>query len=221
MTKQETFKRRVRDRMAHTGERYGAARRALIEQVPTGRRRAWASEPEHGDDAIRAATGRGWDDWCELIEAWPGHVDGHTAIAAHVHETSEITHWWSQAVTVGYERIAGIRVPYQRSDGTFAANRSRTITVDVQELRALLLDPEARVDLFPGYDTTLRSKPATKALRIGIGPGVAIFDLQALSGGRGKVAVSHEQLRSVEEVEQWRHWWAEWLDAIDSAPGDA
>lgn len=215
MTKQESFKRRVRARMEKTGERYGAARRALIAERPTGRSREWASEPEHGDDAIRAATGRGWDEWCDVIEAWPGHVEGHTAIAAHVHETSDLTHWWSQAVTVGYERIVGIRVPYQRSDGSFAANRARTLTVDVAELRAMLLDDDARTDLFPGYETTLRSKPTTKALRIEIGPGIAIFELQQLADGRAKVAVSHEQLTTLAEVEEWRHWWADWLDAID------
>ena len=41
-----SFKRRVRARMAKTGERYGAARRVLIEQATDGRRRTWAADPE-------------------------------------------------------------------------------------------------------------------------------------------------------------------------------
>ena len=74
MTTNERFKQRVRERMAGTGERYTAARRVLIEQTARSGRRVWASEPEHTDEVIRAKTGRGWDDWCDLIDAWPGHT---------------------------------------------------------------------------------------------------------------------------------------------------
>ena len=38
------------------------------------------------DDTLREATGRGWDEWCDIIDAWPGHSDGHTAIATYLHE---------------------------------------------------------------------------------------------------------------------------------------
>lgn len=116
---------------------------------------------------------------------------------------------------MGYERIAGLRVPYQRSDGTFAANRSRKVAIDAEELRAMLLDDEARLDLFPGQETTLRSKPTTKALRIGIGPGVAIFAIDPAADGRTTVSVSHEGLADLEATEEWRFYWAEWLEALD------
>ena len=61
MTRQESFKRRVRERMAKTGERYGAARRALVPAADDARRQ-WVSEPEMSEESIRRATGRGWDD---------------------------------------------------------------------------------------------------------------------------------------------------------------
>lgn len=219
MTTNAAFKRRIRDRMAKTGERYSAARRALVEQIPAGRRRTWASEPEHGDESIIAATGRSWDDWCDLIDASPVAGAGHTAIAAYVHEHEggALTHWWSQAVTVGYERIVGIRVPYQRSDGTFAANRSRTVAIEPDALRALLLDEHGRATLFPDLETALRSKPGSTSIRIGLDPGVVLIDLAPASDGRTKVAVSHEQLPDLEATLEWRHWWAEWLDAIDGS----
>ena len=54
---------------------------------------------------IRQNTGRGWDDWCDVIDAWPGRVDGHTAIATYVREDLGIGPWWGQGVTVGYERL--------------------------------------------------------------------------------------------------------------------
>ena len=87
MVSQESFKRRVRERMRSTGERYTAARQHLMTQHEPSGRRTWKSKPEVSDDAVRAATGRGWDDWCDFIEAWPGHTDGHTAIAVNGHPT--------------------------------------------------------------------------------------------------------------------------------------
>ena len=146
MTTQESFKRRVRQRMAKTGERYAAARRTLIEQAEaraareaTPRRRVWVSEPEVGNDAVVEGTGRSWDDWVDLIEAWPdrpeGHADGHPAIAAHLEAAHHLDGWWAQTVTVGFERITGLRLPYQRRDGTFTAGKSHTVDVDHDALR--------------------------------------------------------------------------------------
>ena len=133
MTKQEHFKQRIRARMAKTGERYGAARRALIE--PDASRQAtepreWVTEPEFTDDVIRSNTGRGWTEWCDLIESWPGHADGHAAVAAHIQAEYGLNGWWSQGVTVSWERITGRRLLNQRANGTFEASKTRTVTVD-------------------------------------------------------------------------------------------
>ncbi|HEU5113193.1 MAG TPA: hypothetical protein VFU96_07720, partial [Acidimicrobiia bacterium] len=153
MTRQETFKRRIRQRMEKTGERYGAARRVLIEQSTTTEPRPWASEPEMTDDTLRGATGRGWDEWCSILDAWPGHGDGHTAIATYLREEQAVEGWWAQTITVGYERITGLRLPHQQPDGTFTAGKSRTVAADAALIREMLLDDEARADLFPGLET--------------------------------------------------------------------
>lgn len=214
MTRQSSFKRRVRARMATTGERYAAARRALLAAHGDGRRR-WAADPGMGDDAVRAATGRGWDDWCDAIEAWPGHLDGHAAIAAHIHATHGLDHWWAQGVTVGFELITGRRLPYQRADGTFAASRSRTVDVACDELRAALLDEDGRAELFPGHDTELRSRPGSRSIRLALAGGVVLLTLDAVADGRTRVAVEHGKLPDPAAVEEWRFWWGEWLEALD------
>lgn len=215
MTRQETFKRRIRQRMEKTGERYGAARRALIEKSETPGRRQWVSEPEMADDTLREATGRGWDEWCDLIDAWPDKGEGHTAIATFLREDHDVEGWWAQTITGGYERITGLRLPYQQPDGTFSAGKSRTVTTDAGMLREMLLDEEAREDLFPGFETELRSRPTSKVLRIGIGPGVAQFSLEPIDDGRVKVGVVHDKLPSPAEVEAWKTYWSDWLEAID------
>lgn len=215
MTKQETFKRRVRARMARTGERYSAARRVLLDQAdkPTGRR--WVAQPEMGDDAVRKATGRGWEEWCDVIDAWPGHGQGHQAVAAHLTGQYDIDGWWAQAVTVGWERITGRRLPHQAPDGTFTANKSRTITVDPGVLRAMLLDDGDREDLFGGLPTELRSRAKAKTLRIGMNPGVAQIAIADRGAGRTTVTIQHEKLPTYDDVVAWKAFWDEWLAAID------
>ncbi len=215
MTKQESFKRRVRERMAKTGERYTTARRMLIEQTPTDRRREWKAEPETGDDSVTAATGRGWDDWCDVIDAWPGNEDGHKAIAAYLAAEHKVDPWWSQQITGGYERITGLRLPYERPDGTFTAGKSRTVSADGAALRTMLLDANARTDLFPGHHTELRSRPSAQAIRIAIGPGVVQIGIGSASDDRIKVTVSHEKLPTYELVQEWKYYWTDWLDALD------
>ena len=215
MTRQETFKRRIRQRMEKTGERYGAARRVLIEQSSSSRKRQLASEPEMAEDTLREATGRGWDEWCDIIDAWPGHADGHTAIATHVREEHGVDGWWAQTVTVGYERITGLRLPHQQPDGTFSAGKSRTVTADAKLIREMLLDDDDRADLFPGFETELRSRPNSKVLRIGIGPGTAQIALDTQDDERVKITIAHDKLPSPDAVEEWKAYWSDWLEAVD------
>ncbi|HVR33228.1 MAG TPA: hypothetical protein VMS74_11040 [Acidimicrobiia bacterium] len=214
MTRQESFKRRVRARMVKTGEKYGAARRALIDQSDESGRR-WVSQPEMADAAVREATGRGWDEWCGLIDAWADDATGHSAVVSYLIDDHAVDGWWAQTVTVGWERITGRRLPYQRPDGTFAVSKSRTMQVHAADLRQMLLSDTDRVDLFPGFDTNLRSRPTTKTLRLGIGGGYALFDLAPVDDVRTKVTVSHEGLTAASEVEGWRDYWDRWLEAID------
>jgi hypothetical protein len=210
MTRQESFKRRIRARMEKTGEKYAVARRSLIQQAE---RTGWVSEPELSDEKVREATGRGWDEWCALIDVEPGRDAGHSTIAAQLIEHHGIDGWWAQTVTVGYERIRGIRLKYQMADGTFTATKSKTVPVEHELLRKTLL--EDRADLFPGIDTELRSKPTSKTVRLVIGPGTAEIALDPTGDGRTKVSVAHAKLPTAADVEMWRGYWGEWLEALE------
>ncbi len=215
MTRNESFKRRIRERMAKAGEKYGAARRVLIEQAASRQQPAWVSDPGHPDAVIRENTGRGWDQWCELIDAWPGHEQGHTAVASWLQNEHDVDGWWAQAVTVGWERITGRRLPHEMADGTFTANRSATITTDADVLHEMLLDYDDRGGLFPGLDPELRSRPSSKNVRIGLTDGVVEIAIAPKGDGRVTVTVAHAKLSSPEDVVYWKAYWADWLEALD------
>ncbi|MFA9429339.1 hypothetical protein [Egicoccus sp. AB-alg2] len=217
MTRNESFKRRIRSRMAKTGEKYGAARRVLLEQAADRDAPNWASDPEHSDDVIRRQTGRGWDEWRELIDAWPGHADGHAAVATWLQDQHDVPGWWAQNITVSWERITGRRLPNQMADGTFTAGRSATIGVDPVVLRETLRDADGRAALFPDMDVELRSRPTSKNVRLGMGDGVAEIQVSAKGERRATVTVAHAKLLSPDDVAHWKAFWGDWLAALDEA----
>ncbi len=186
-----------------------------VDPTTSGHARPWVSQPEMSDAAVRTATGRGWDEWCDLIDAWPDHTGEHAATASLLEDQYGLEGWWAQSVTVGYERITGRRQRHERPDGTFTASKSRTVTVDAEALRELLLDDGGRADLFPGLATELRSRPTSKNVRIAMGSGSAEVSLEPTGDGRVKVTVQHDRLPSADDVDRWKRYWEAWLTAVD------
>src|SRR5699024_1767970 len=90
MTRQKSFKQRVRSRMDKTGESYTAARAHLIGTTDTSPEPAQVSTATPGsmrarvsDDKVRVATGHGYQAWFALLDAWAATTRTHTEIAAH------------------------------------------------------------------------------------------------------------------------------------------
>jgi hypothetical protein len=141
MTRQKTFKRRVRARMEKTGERFSAARRQLIERPgqPPGPADAdfqpEASEPEllTSEAALRRRTGRGWEDWLQILDAWGSTERTHTEIARWLVDEHGVDGWWAQSLTVGYERARGMRAKHQTTSG-FTVGVTRTVAVSPAQL---------------------------------------------------------------------------------------
>jgi hypothetical protein len=182
----------------------------------------WAAEPEMPDWSVLKATGRHWEEWVALIDAGPGREAGHTAIAAWVHEFDpQLTGWWAQGVAVGYERIAGLRLPGQMPDGTFTVSRSRLLTLDVDAFRARLLNDTERASVIPGLATASRSKAASKSLRFTLTGaadqqplGILMLTFDPAADGRVRVTATHEKLPAFEVTEAWKERWADWLAAL-------
>jgi hypothetical protein len=91
------------------------------------------------------------------------------------------------------------------------------VAIDTELLRKTLLDGQHRGDLFHNQETELRSRPTSKVVRLGIGPGVAQIALEPKDDGRTTISVAHEKLPTSEAVDQWRFYWTEWLEALDEA----
>jgi hypothetical protein len=84
MTKQKSFKRLVRTRMAKTGESYTAARAMLLAaaEQKKSEERVFATSEE----AIRQRTRRGWQEWFDLLDEWGAPERSHRELARFIAE---------------------------------------------------------------------------------------------------------------------------------------
>src|SRR5947209_7683681 len=121
MTKQRTFKRRVRTRMAKTGESYAAARRLLVTEPeqPEQPEQPEPKQPEQPEQpqesaAAKRATGRSNPEWFALLDDWGAAERTHAEIARWLAEQEGVSGWWAQMLTVAYEQARGRRLPHER-----------------------------------------------------------------------------------------------------------
>ena len=115
MTRQKAFKRLVRGRMEKTGESYTAARASLLAAQETG---ATERPPlTTSDEAIRRRTGRGWEEWFDLLDEWGAAERPHKEIARWLREERGVDGWGAQSVTVSYERARGLRAVGEHPEG--------------------------------------------------------------------------------------------------------
>lgn len=61
------------------------------------------------DEAVRAKTGKDWEEWFRVLDAWGASESGHTASAKYLRDEHGVSAWWAQAVTIRYEYERGLR----------------------------------------------------------------------------------------------------------------
>lgn len=247
MPKQKDLKRLTRARMDKTGESYTAARAALLakrarrgaadqaaaeppaaeDPLATASPTAAAEPPDYAalagvsDETILARTGRTWKSWVDALDSAGAAALPHREIAAHVHQTFDVSGWWAQSVTVGYERIKGLREIGQRRGGDFEATKSKTLRVPVERARRAFAGARARARWLPGVKPTLRKTTSESALRFTWEDGTAV-DVWFVAKGEAKtqVAVTHRKLASKADAEARKAFWGERLGDLAALLGE-
>jgi hypothetical protein len=143
MTTDKARKRAIRTRMEKTGERYAAARRHLVHTSETADLPPRAADPGMTDASIAKGTGRTWDEWLRILDDWGAAAKSHTEIARHVQTELGVPGWWSQSVTVGYERARGMRSMHETSSG-FEVSVSKTVPLASMDAWRAFAEPATR-----------------------------------------------------------------------------
>jgi hypothetical protein len=215
MTTQRSFKRLVRARMEKTGESYTAARAMLL---------AATEEPEQqqpvlmtSDEEIRRRTGRGWEEWFDLLDEAGGADMSHREMARWLaaEQGADLLAWNVQAVVGSYERTRGLRAAGEHADG-FAISATRTVAVPVERLYDAFVDASLRARWLP--DAELRERTATKpkSARFDWGDGASRVHVTFAAKGedRSTAALQHVRLADAAEAERMKAYWRERVTAL-------
>ena len=219
MTRDKDRKRIIRNRMSKTGESYSAARAQILSKSVLERHAPPDLPALAGmsDESIAAKTGRTWREWVRTLDDDNAASLPHREIAMLVHGKHGIGEWWAQTVTVGFERIKGLRERGQRRDGTFEANKSRTFSVPVHTLFKTWSDAAARRRWLDDVKPTVRTATPPKSMRLQWPDGTLVLvGFTAKGAGKSSVAVSHTKLHDKAASQQAKTYWTERLNALAS-----
>jgi hypothetical protein len=172
-------------------------------------------EPGMTDAAIKRGTGKTWDEWFALLDAWGAASRNHTEIARHVYETHGVDGWWAQGVTVGYERARGMRGMHERPDG-FSMNASKTFPVPLERLFAALVEEDERTHWLDGIELRLRTSQPHRSARFDVLPADKRLAVNFLARGDTKAALQFqmERLPQAEDVTTWKAIWKTQFDHL-------
>jgi hypothetical protein len=167
------------------------------------------------DEKVKAKTGCTWERWVHALDRKGAEKMAHRDIVAVVNEKYKIDEWWSQMVTVGYERIKGLRARGQRRDGTYEAGKSRTFNVPVTALFDAWANSSKRRRWLNGESVRVRTATAPKSMRLGWSDG-SIIAVGFLPKGKSKssVALAHTKLPNRETANRLKQYWSDRLDAL-------
>jgi len=167
------------------------------------------------DAAVRAKTGRGWDEWFALLDKagavqWP-----HKQIAAHLHDDLGCPGWWSQMIANGYERERGLREKHEMPDG-YQISRSKTVAAAVSAAYQAWHEKRQRKRWLTDADITIRKATPDKSLRITWVDGETTLEVLFYPKGEGKcqIVVQHNKLPDAKAGERSKAYWGEQLDRL-------
>ncbi|MGD0841829.1 MAG: hypothetical protein ABSA32_11775 [Candidatus Acidiferrales bacterium] len=166
------------------------------------------------DTAVEAATGKTWAKWCALFDKAGAAKWDHRAIVLHLRK-SGLPSWWSQMVTVGYERARGRRVVHQTTTG-FSISASKTIDLPVGRVFAAWASAPARRQWLRGVKLEVRAATRNKSIRAGWENGKASVVVMFYAKGKAKTqtAVEHSRLASAKEAARMQAYWSANLERL-------
>ncbi len=197
--------------MEKTGEAYTTARLHLV-RTPD-----YATLAGMSDEKVEKATGCNWEKWVFVLDRADAKSMSHRELAQYISDKYDTPGWWTQMVAVGYERIRGLRAMGQRRSGEWEVSKSKTVPVPVKKLFAAFKTARGRAKWLDAKPEVRTANP-DKTIRLRWEDGTPV-DVYFLPQGAAKcrVAIQHRKLRSKEEADKMRAFWAERLDALAAA----
>ncbi len=191
-------------------------------------------------EAVQKATGKNWDEWLQIIDKTGGEKLSHKDIVTFLGENYDISPWWQQMITVGFEFARGRRVTGQTADDGFQIGVQKTVAVPQEkvwdfllskkglhiwlgEIDNIILKKGAEYLTEDGTIGEIRSIIAAQKIRLIYKPKnykketTLQISLSCPRNTRSKTNINfhHEKLSGTQQRNEMRHHWKKVLDHIE------
>jgi uncharacterized protein YndB with AHSA1/START domain len=173
-------------------------------------------EPQVSSEAVKARTGKTWEEWFSLMDAAGCAELDHKGIVAVLHEKFQVEDWWQQMITVSYEQARGKRLLHQRPDG-YQIGKSRTMSAKVDDVFNAWEDPTKRKRWLADPEITIRKATKNRSLRVTWIDGETSLDVAFYPKGENvQVSLNHSKLPNSDKAEEMKKYWALQLENLEN-----
>ena len=165
-------------------------------------------------DAVKAKTGKSWEQWFALLDKAKARTMSHKEIVAVLSGKHDLGPWWRQMVAVGYEQAKGLRARHEKPDG-FEISRTKTIKASVDDVYEAWGNARRRAQWLPGVKLTIRKATENKILRVTWGDGSNLeVTLHAKGAAKTQIAVQHGKLEDARAAAKQKVFWGEAFERL-------
>ena len=174
------------------------------------------------DDAVKAKTGKTWEQWFSILDRAGAKQMSHQEIVKVLHSDHNVGPWWTQMVTVTYERSRGLRDKHQRPDG-YQISVSRTVNSPIGKVYKSFASEKAR-QVWLGKDNDglkVRTAIVNKSMRVPWHDQKSSLEISFVDKGAGKsqVVVTHSKLPDDKSAARMKTYWSKALDRLKETLG--
>jgi hypothetical protein len=166
-------------------------------------------------DAVKAKTGKSWDEWCKILDKAGARMMDHQEIALLLQEKIGLTRWWSQMVAVGYENERGIRQDDrgEPSGRRYEVTLSKMVAAPRAAVWAAWQDPGTLARWLPDAKFEISKTVPLKILHLEWPDGSRVAARFYERRGKTRLVVSHGRLVE-DQAERLQSYWSSALDRL-------
>ncbi len=168
-----------------------------------------------GDEAVKAKTGKNWNEWFTLLNKAGAKKMTHQEIVKLLSSEHDVGRWWQQMVTVGYEQASGLRQGNQRPDG-YQISVSRTLNASMGSAYKAFADEKLRTEWLGEKGLVVRRATPNKTLRMTWKDKATSLEVYFTkkTADKTQVVVQHTKIPDAKAAAKMKTYWAKKLDRL-------